>query len=76
MSDVVFEVVGRSKTEKIVKGKSQVVYKVALKSDNGMHSLVLSDTDSALIALYPMETKVTVKIGRNAQTNLAKPAEA
>ena len=70
MADTLFEVVARSKTEKTVKGKKQTIYKVSLKSSDGMYSLVLSDTDPALIERYPLDSEVNVKIGKSPQTNL------
>lgn len=69
-SEMPFEVVSRSKSERIVKGNRQVIYKVTLKSTDGMHRLILSDKDSALIEKYPLDTIVAVKIGNSPQTTL------
>ena len=74
MSEKSFEVVARSKIEKTVKGKKQVIYKVTLKSSDSLHTLTLSDTDSALIERYPLDAVVQVKIGKSPQTNLAPKA--
>ena len=74
MSESPFEVVARSKTEKTVKGKKQIIYKVTLKTSDGMSTLTISDTDSALIERYPLDSEVNVKIGKNAQTNLSGKA--
>ena len=74
MSERPFEVVARSKTEKTVKGKKQTIYKVTLKTSDGMYTLTMSDTDSALIERYPLDTEINVKIGKTSQTNLASKA--
>jgi hypothetical protein len=74
VSERQFEVVARSKTEKTVKGKKQVIYKVTLKTSDSLNTLTLSDTDAAIIERYPLDAEINVKIGKSPQTNLAPKA--
>ena len=68
---IIFEVVGRSKTEKLDrKGNKTTIYKVILKSVDGMNKLELSDHSSAIVERYPLKSTIAVKIGNNPQTNL------
>ena len=70
---IIFEVVGRSKTEKLDrKGNKATIYKVILKSVDGMNKLELSSNDSGIVEKYPLKSTLAVKIGNNPQTNLAK----
>lgn len=71
-----YEVVGRSKTERKNKGKREIIYKVTLKSMDGMNRLILSSQEAALIEKYPLDTTVSVKIGNNPQTNLPTTEKA
>jgi hypothetical protein len=72
-STIIFEVVGRSKTEKLDrKGNKTTIYKVILKSVDAMNRLELSDTNSTIIEKYPLKSDIAVKIGNNPQTNLPK----
>jgi len=54
LPDAIFEVAGRSKTERVKKGKREV----------------LTDTDSAIIEQYPFGSAINVSIGPNPQTTL------
>jgi hypothetical protein len=68
---IIFEVVGRSKTEKLDrKGNKTTIYKILLKSVDAMNRLELSDTNSTIIEKYPLKSTIAVKIGNNPQTNL------
>lgn len=67
-----FEVVGRSKTEKIVKRKRKVIYRISLKSVDNRDTHVLTDEDSALISKYPFGSIVSITVGHNPQTTLPK----
>lgn len=71
MVDVVFEVVGRSKTEKRTKeGKLETTYRVILKSSNGAFKLELMDANPSLLTKYPLDGDVPVRIGKTDQQNL------
>jgi len=70
LPDAIFEVAGRSKTERVKKGKREVIYRITLKSEDGRHTLVLTDTDSAIIEQYPFGSAINVSIGPNPQTTL------
>jgi hypothetical protein len=72
--DLIFEVVGRTKAERFHRGKRVVTYRVTLSTTDGRHTLVLTDTDSSIIDLYPFGSAVNVSIGPNPQTNFAKEA--
>ena len=72
MLDLVFEVVGRSKTERVKKGGREVVFKVSLKSIDGKCKLSLADKDSRIIQAYPLESKVPVKVGVSNQRTLTE----
>ena len=70
---ILFEVVGRSKIEKLDRrGNKATIYKVLLKSVDGMNKLELSDNNSAIVEKYPLKSTLAVKIGNNPQTNLTK----
>ena len=69
---VPFDVVSRSKTERVNKGNRETIYRVTLKSHDGRHRLTLSDTDAALIQKYPLFSTVSVRIGQNSQATLAE----
>jgi hypothetical protein len=70
LSDLIFEVVGRTKAERYNKNKKIVIYKINLSTLDGRHQLVLTDTDSGIIEQYPFGTAVNVSIGPNPQTTL------
>jgi hypothetical protein len=72
MPDLVFEVVGRSKTERVKKGGREVVFKVSLESLDGKCKLSLTDKDSKIIQQYPLESKVPVKVGVSNQRTLTE----
>ena len=72
MADVVFEVVGRAKTEKLSKGKRTILYRVSLKSVDGADRLSLTDQNPDFLQLYPFGSAITVKIGNSPQTTLKK----
>jgi hypothetical protein len=64
VDDVVFDVVGRSKTDRITKeGNRETVFKVQLKSTNGKMKLSISGSDPSLIQQYPLDSAVPVNIG-------------
>lgn len=72
MVDVVFDVVGRSKTERITReGNREVVYRVSLKSSDGKNRLTLTDNNPELIQKYPLNGDVPVKIGACSQVTLS-----
>jgi propanediol dehydratase small subunit len=72
MADVIFDVVGRSKTEKITKeGNRETVFKVSLKSTNGKMKLSISSGDSGLLQEFPLNSAVPVKIGTSNQKTLS-----
>jgi hypothetical protein len=68
--DMVFEVVGRAKTEKVNKGKREITYRVSFKSNDGHHRLVLTDNSSAILEKYPFGSIVNVNVGQDPQTKL------
>jgi hypothetical protein len=68
--DVVFEVVGRARTEKLNKGKHEIVYRVSLKSVDGLHRLTLTDKNPEFLQQYPFGSTIGVKVGKNPQTSL------
>lgn len=71
MSDLVFNVVGRAKTERVTKeGNRETVYRVSLKSTNGKCKLTLTDKDAGLLVRYPLDSSVPVNIGKSDQTTL------
>jgi len=70
--NIPFEVVGRSKTERINKGKREIIFKITLKSTDSLHRLVLASPDSAIIEKYPLDEVFVVKIGKNPQSTLPK----
>ena len=70
--DVVFDVVGRSKTEKITKeGNRETVYKVSLKSPDSKMKLSIASNDPSLIQEFPLNSDVPVKIGASTQKTLS-----
>ena len=73
--DVVFEVVGRTKDERMTQKGRKVTFKVALKSRDGKHKLQLTDADPALLQKYPLTGSVPVTVGVCNQTTLDKKME-
>ena len=73
--DVVFEVKGRGKSEKVKKGDIITEYKVKLVSMDGKCTLTLSDSDRSIVDQYPLSGDVAVKIGKCNQTTLGKAEE-
>lgn len=73
--DVVFEVVGRAKTEKLNKGKHEIVYRVSLKSVDGLHRLTLTDKNPEFLQQYPFGSTIGVKIGATPQTTFTEPSK-
>lgn len=71
MSDLLFLVVGRSKTEKITKeGNRETTFKVTLQTEDKKHKLTLMDADPVLLVKYPLQSNVPVNIGKSDQSNL------
>ena len=70
--DLVFEVVRRAKTEKLNKGKHEIIYRVSLKSSDGCHTLVLTDKNPEFLQQYPFGSTVGVKVGKDPQTTLTE----
>ena len=68
--DVVFEVVGRAKIERLNKGKHEIGYRVSLKSVDGLHRLTLTDKNPEFLQQYPFGSTICVKIGKNPQITL------
>jgi hypothetical protein len=69
----VFEVVGRSKSEKMTKeGQLEIAFKVSLKSTNAKHKLTITDANPSLLSMYPLGGEVLIKIGVCNQTTLEK----
>lgn len=68
--DVVFEVKGRGKSEKMRKGNIVTEYKVKLVSADDSATLALVSQDRALLEQFPMSGNVVVKIGKCDQTTL------
>jgi hypothetical protein len=73
--DVVFEVVGRAKIEKLNKGKHEIRYRVSLKSTDSFHRLTLIDTKPEFLQQYPFGSTIGVKIGANPQTTFTEPSK-
>jgi len=71
-ASILFEVVGRTKSERNVRGKHKIIYQVTLKSQDGRHKHVLTDESPELLQQYPYGSVVAIAIGRNPQTTLAK----
>jgi hypothetical protein len=69
--DVVFEVKGHGKSEKVKKGDVVIEYKVKLVSMDGRCTLTLSDSDRSIVDQYPLSGDVAVKIGKCNQTTLS-----
>jgi hypothetical protein len=68
LTEVLFLVVGRAKTERVTKeGNRETVFRVSLKSENGKCRLTLADNDSGLLVQYPLGSKVDVDIGKSNQ---------
>jgi hypothetical protein len=73
MEDVVFDVVGHSKTDKLTKeGHRETTFKVQLKSTDGKMKLSIVDSDAALIQKYPLTGEVPLKIGACTQVTLSQ----
>jgi len=73
LTEVMFEVVGRSKSEKMTKeGQLEVAFKVTLKSTNAKHKLTITDANPTLLSMYPLGGEVLVKLGVCNQTTLEK----
>lgn len=53
--DIVFEVKGRGKSEKVKKGNVVTEYKVKLVSMDGRCTLTLSDSDRSIVDPVPVE---------------------
>jgi hypothetical protein len=78
VQDLLFEVVGRSKSEKMTKeGKREVTFKVSLKGSglNGKFKLSISDSDPALLQKYPFGGEVPVQLEACSQTTLSDAQE-
>lgn len=73
--DAVFEVVGRAKIERTNKGKHEILYRVSLKSTDGLHRLTLTDKNPEFLLQYPFGSTIGVKIGKNPQTSLTEPSK-
>lgn len=73
--DLVFEVKGRGKSEKLKKGDIVTEYKVKLVSTDDSAVLTLTGTDPNLIVAYPMSGDVHVKLGKCDQTTLPGAAD-
>ena len=72
MTEVLFLVVGNSKTERITKeGHREVLYRVSLKSKNGKLKLSVVDASSELLVRYPIRSEVMVDIGKSTQSTLS-----
>lgn len=71
MADLLFVVVGRSKTEKVTKeGNLEITYRVTMQTADKKHRLSLTDASSELLAKYPLRSDVLVCIGKSDQQNL------
>jgi hypothetical protein len=67
----VFEVVGRSKTEKVTKeGNLEITYKITMQTPDKKHKLILTDASAALLIRYPLQSDVPVNIGKSDQQTL------
>jgi flagellar hook assembly protein FlgD len=76
VQDLMFEVIGRSKSEKITKeGNRETTFKVSLKSSNGKVKLTISDSEPTLIQKYPLGGEVPVQIDTCSQTTLTDAQE-
>jgi len=72
LTEVLFLVVGNSKTERITKeGHREVLYRVSLKSKNGKLKLSVVDASSELLVRYPIRSEVMVDIGKSTQSTLS-----
>jgi hypothetical protein len=69
---ILFEVVGRSKTEQVKQGQHKIIYRISLKSKDGHHRHTITDTDSALLQQYPFGSIISIAIGNNPQSTLSK----
>lgn len=67
---MVFEVVGRTKDERMTQKGRKVTFKIALKSRDGKHKLQLTDVDPVLLQKYPLTGSVPVTVGVCNQTTL------
>lgn len=68
MTEVLFLVVGNSKTERITKeGHREVLYRVSLKSEDGKLKLSVVDASSELLVRYPIRSQVPIGIGKSNQ---------
>ena len=73
MTEVLFLVVGNSKTERITKeGHREVLYRVSLKSEDGKLKLSVVDASSELLVRYPIRSEVHVDIGKSSQSTLSE----
>ena len=71
MTNVLFFVIGSSKTERITKeGHHETLYRASLKSEDGKLKLSIVDTSSELLIKYPIRSEVHVNIGRSNQSTL------
>jgi hypothetical protein len=71
MPDLIFEVVGRSKSEKVTKeGNVETTYKVMMQTADKKHKFSLTDASPALLAKYPLQSDVPVSVGKSNQLNL------
>jgi hypothetical protein len=75
VQDLLFEVVGRNKSEKLTKeGKREVIFRISLKGKGpggGSYKLTISDTDQSLLQKYPFGGEVPVKLSACSQTTLS-----
>lgn len=71
MAELIFEVVGRSKTEKVTKeGNLETTYKVTMQTLDKKARVILTDAGAALLAKYPLGSNVAVNVGKSDQQNL------
>jgi len=71
VTDLMFEVVGRSKTEKLTKeGNLETKFRVVLETSDKKHKLTITDANASLLAKYPLRSDVPVKIGKSDQVTL------
>lgn len=68
--DVVFEVKGRGKSEKMKKGQVVTEYSVKLGAVDDSAVMTLKSLDRSLHTKYPLSGNVSVKIGKCDQTTL------
>jgi len=72
LTEVLFDVVGRAKTERVnKKGNHETIFRVSLKSDNGKHRLTLTDNNPIILSTYPLGSEVPVTIGKSSQTTFS-----